>query len=237
MSISTAIASICVRCWATVWHWCSWLPASTAKRDEAAASEPNLIASLRDDEAHVALRVGELLLPDIPPGKLDAKFTLAKDILDVERLDYSAEGAIALNGKGHIEHLSEAPSGQVDFALQAATADGLRVGSELLGMSESVSKSKAACRLCAARHACRPDRGQGRQQDESVGRIQGQRRRRQCRADRQGGWRAGQARRSGVSTSTAPSRATVPKFCWACLSPDLHPSGWRPPVPIRASSR
>jgi uncharacterized protein involved in outer membrane biogenesis len=122
--------------------WCSWLPASTAKRDEAAASEPNLIASLRDDEAHVALRVGELLLPDIPPGKLDAKFTLAKDILDVERLDFSAEGAIALNGNGHIEHLSEAPSGQVDFALQAATADGLRVGSELLGMSESVSKSR-----------------------------------------------------------------------------------------------
>ncbi len=122
--------------------WRSWLPASTAKRDKASAPEPNLIASLRGDEAHVALRVGELLLPDILPGKLDAKFTLAKDNLDVERLDFSAEGAIALNGKGHIEHMSEAPSGQVDFALQAATADGLRVGSELLGMSESVSKSK-----------------------------------------------------------------------------------------------
>ena len=122
--------------------WRSWLPASTVKRNEASGPETNLIASLRDGEAHVALRVGELLLPNIPPGKLDAKFTLARDNLDVERLGFSAEGAIALNGKGHIEHFSEAPSGQVDFALQAATADGLRVGSELLGMPESLSKSK-----------------------------------------------------------------------------------------------
>ncbi|MGC2409212.1 MAG: AsmA family protein [Methyloceanibacter sp.] len=127
--------------------WRSWLPVSTVKRDGVSGPEPNLIASLRDDEDHVALRVGELLLPNIPPGKLDAKFTLAKDTLDVERLDFSAEGAIALNGKGHIERLSEAPAGQVDFVLQAATAEGLRVGSELLGVAEGVTKSKQLASL------------------------------------------------------------------------------------------
>jgi len=127
--------------------WRSWLPASTATKDAASGAAPNLLTSLRDDEADVTLRVGELLLPNIPPGKLDAKFTLAKDVLDVERLDFAATGAIALNGKGHIERLSDAPVGQVDFALQAATADGLRVAAELLGMTESVTKSKQLASL------------------------------------------------------------------------------------------
>ena len=114
--------------------------------DLSPVSGQSLLASLRDDDVHVALRVGELLLPDIPPGKLDAKFTLAKDTLDVERLDFAAAGAIALNGKGHIERLSEAPAGQVDFALQAGTADGLRVASELLGPWREASANRSSSR-------------------------------------------------------------------------------------------
>ena len=62
-------------------------------------SEQSLLEALRDDEVHATLRVGELLLPNIPAGRLDAKFSLAKDTLDVERLDFAAPGAIALNGK------------------------------------------------------------------------------------------------------------------------------------------
>ena len=65
------------------------------------------------------MRVGELLLPNIPGGKLDAKFSLAKDTLVVERLDFAAPGAIALGGNGRIERVSEAPAGQVDLSLQA----------------------------------------------------------------------------------------------------------------------
>jgi uncharacterized protein involved in outer membrane biogenesis len=122
--------------------WRAWLPASAAGAGSAGEAPPSPLAALRNDEMHVVLRVGELVLPDIPPGKLDAKFALASDTLDVERLNFAAAGALALNGKGRIEHLSEAPSGQVDFALQAETADGLRVVSGLAGLPESVVRSK-----------------------------------------------------------------------------------------------
>ena len=122
--------------------WRGWLPASAAGAESTGEAPPGPLAALRNDEVHVALRVGELVLPDIPPGKLDAKFALASDTLDVERLDFAAAGALALNGKGRIEHVSEAPSGQVDFALQAETTDSLRVVSGLAGLPESVARSK-----------------------------------------------------------------------------------------------
>ena len=121
--------------------WRSWLPANAAGPGEAGADQ-GLIASLRDDEVHARLRVSELLLPNIPPGKLDAKFTLAKDTLDVESLDFASQGAIALRGNGHIESLSEAPSGRVGLSLQASTPEGLRVASELLGVPAEMAKSK-----------------------------------------------------------------------------------------------
>ncbi len=121
--------------------WSSFLPTS-AKPETGAGASPNLLAALRDDSVHVVLRVGQLMLPDIPAGKLDAKFALAGDTLDIEALDFAAVGAIALNGKGRIEHLGEAPAGKVDFALQAQTPESLRVVSELLGLSPSMARSK-----------------------------------------------------------------------------------------------
>ena len=128
--------------------WRNWLPDADAKQpDFSPVSEQSLLEALRDDEVHATLRVGELLLPNIPGGRLDAKFSLAKDTLDVERLDFAAPGAIALNGKGRIERLSDAPAGQVDLSLQAMTADGLKVTSELLGLGDSVTKSKQLASL------------------------------------------------------------------------------------------
>jgi uncharacterized protein involved in outer membrane biogenesis len=128
--------------------WRSWLPDSDAKQpDFSPVSDQSLLEALRDDEVHAALRVGELLLPNIPAGRLDAKFSLAKDTLDVERLDFAAPGAIALNGSGRIERLSDAPAGQVDLSLQAMTADGLKVTSELLGLGDGVTKSKQLASL------------------------------------------------------------------------------------------
>lgn len=121
--------------------WRSWLPASAAKPQRDAPA-PDLLTSWRDDELHATLRVGELLLPNIPPGLLDAKFSLAKDTLAVERLDFDAEGAIALNGNGRIDHLSGAPAGKVDLSLQATTPEGLRVASELLGLTEGAREAK-----------------------------------------------------------------------------------------------
>ncbi|HEV7462404.1 MAG TPA: AsmA family protein, partial [Methyloceanibacter sp.] len=128
--------------------WRSWLPAAppaaSAKEGApaAAADDQNILGQLRDDDVRATLRVGELLLPNIPAGKLDARFALIGDTLDVQQLDFAAGDAIALDGKGRIEHLSEAPSGRVDFALRAATTDSLRITSELFGLPESVSQSK-----------------------------------------------------------------------------------------------
>ena len=122
--------------------WQSWLPDPAAAQGTAPASDQSLLGALRDDEVHATLRVGELLLPNIPPGRLDARFSLAKDNLDVERLDFAAPGAIALNGNGSIARLSTAPAGQADLSIQAMTADGLKVTTELLGLGEGVTKSK-----------------------------------------------------------------------------------------------
>ncbi len=121
--------------------WRSWLPAGQ-KQDNQAAVEPSLIASLRKENIHVALHVGELLLPSIAPGKLAANFSLADDTLDVTELDFLAEGALKLTGKGRIEHVSDAPSGQVDLAVNAANADSLRVASGLIGLPDSIARSK-----------------------------------------------------------------------------------------------
>jgi len=119
--------------------WQSWL--SSSGKDGAAGADQSLFAQLPDDDMRVTLRVGELLLPNIPPGKLDARFALQRDTLDVEKLDFAAANALALNGKGRIERLRDAPSGRVDFALQAASADSLRIASVLFGLPDGVSRS------------------------------------------------------------------------------------------------
>ena len=121
--------------------WRSWLPVAGKKQD-AANADKNLAASLRDENIHVALHVGELLLPSIAPGKLAANFSLVDDTLDVTELDFLAEGALKLTGKGRIEHLSDAPSGQVDLAINAANADSLRVASGLVGFPDGIARSK-----------------------------------------------------------------------------------------------
>jgi hypothetical protein len=90
----------------------------------------------------VTLRVGELLLPNIPAGKLDARFGFQSDTLDVEQLDFAAAGALTLSGKGRIERMSASPAGRVDFALSAATADSLRIAADLFGMPASVGRSE-----------------------------------------------------------------------------------------------
>jgi len=121
--------------------WRSWLPVAGKKQDTANGKE-SLAASFRNENIHVALHVGELLLPSIAPGKLDANFSLVDDTLDVTELDFLAEGALKLTGKGRIEHLSDAPSGQVDLAINAANADSLRVASGLVGLPDNIARSK-----------------------------------------------------------------------------------------------
>ena len=119
--------------------WRSWLPLSG---QDGAAGDETLFTQFRDDDMRVTLRVGELLLPNISAGKLDARFALQRDTLDVEQLDFAAASALALNGNGRIEHLRDAPSGRVDFTLQAATTDSLRIAVELFGLPQGVSRSK-----------------------------------------------------------------------------------------------
>ena len=119
--------------------WQSWLPSSG--KDAAAGPGQDLFGQLPDTDMRVTLRVGELLLPNIPPGKLDARFALQGGTLDVEKLDFAAASTLALNGKGRIENLRDKPSGRVDFALQAANADSLRVAAGLFGLPEGVSRS------------------------------------------------------------------------------------------------
>jgi hypothetical protein len=144
--------------------WRSWLPASPTKpsqpesagnaappttaaadasgAEDAAAMGQDLFKRLRGDDMRVTLRVGELLLPDIPAGKLDARFQLQGGTLDVQLLDFAAADALALNGRGRIEHLDSAPSGGVDFALRAADANSLKIVTELFGFPEGVSGSE-----------------------------------------------------------------------------------------------
>ncbi len=119
--------------------WQFWAPSSA--NSEAAATDKSLFAELPDNDMRVTLRVGELLLPNIPPGKLDARFALQRGTLDVEMLDFAASSTLALNGKGRIENLRDKPSGRVDFALQAANADSLRIAAGLFGLPEGVSRS------------------------------------------------------------------------------------------------
>ena len=122
--------------------WRSWVRPPSATKREAGEAPFDLLTSLRDGELHLSLRVGELLLPDVPAGRLNAKFSLASDTLEVERLDFDAQGALALNGNGRIERISGAPAGKVELRLRAATPEGLRVASELLGLSVGATKSK-----------------------------------------------------------------------------------------------
>ncbi len=124
--------------------WRSWFAAggSTAAAPEQKGADTNLIQQLRDDDVRASLKVGELLLPDIPPGKLDAELALTDGALDIKALDFAAPGAITLSGKGRIANLAEAPSGRVDLTLQAETTESLRVVSELFGLPQNVAKSK-----------------------------------------------------------------------------------------------
>ena len=120
--------------------WQAWLP--SAGTGAAADAGQSLFSQLRGDDMRVTLRVGELLLPNIPAGKLDARFAFQRDTLDVTQLDFAAAGALAVNGKGRIERVSAAPAGRVDFALSAATADSLRIAANLFGLPASVGRSK-----------------------------------------------------------------------------------------------
>jgi AsmA family/AsmA-like C-terminal region len=120
--------------------WQFGLP-SAAPTVEAAVDQ-GLLSGFRHDDMRVTLRVGELLLPKMPAGKLDARFSLQSDTLDISQLHFAAADALTLNGKGRIERLSAAPSGRADFALKAATPDSLRIAAELFGFPADVSGSK-----------------------------------------------------------------------------------------------
>jgi hypothetical protein len=120
--------------------WQAWLPSAGASG--AADAGQSLFSQIRGDDMRVTLRVGELLLPNIPAGKLDARFGFQSDTLDVEQLDFAAAGALTVSGKGRIERVSASPAGRVDFALSAATADSLRIAADLFGMPESVGRSE-----------------------------------------------------------------------------------------------
>ena len=122
--------------------WGTWLAANGSGEPGPQGGDGGFLAQLRDDDVRATLKVGELLLPNVPPGKLDAQLALVDGTLDVEALDFLAPGAIALNGKGRIENVVAAPSGRVDVSLQAQTTDALRVLSDLFGLPEDVSKSK-----------------------------------------------------------------------------------------------
>ena len=102
--------------------WQFWTPCARERRSGRRRQE-HLRRASRRRHARDACASASCLLPNIPPGKLDARFALQAGTLDVEMLDFAASSTLALNGKGRIEHLRDKPSGRVDFALQAANAD------------------------------------------------------------------------------------------------------------------
>ena len=91
---------------------------------------------------HARVQVGELLLPGLTPGRLDAKLSLDRGDLDVQSLAFAAPYAINLNGKGRITSLAEAPSGQIDLSVQALSTESLRALAGILGFKDAVVKSE-----------------------------------------------------------------------------------------------
>ena len=124
--------------------WSAWLSANGEETapSEDSGKDTDLLAQLRDDDVRATLTIGELLLPDIPSGKLDAKLGLVDGTLDIEALEFLAPGAIALSGNGRVANVADAPTGSVDLSLQAQTTDALRVLTDLFGLPEDVRKSK-----------------------------------------------------------------------------------------------
>jgi uncharacterized protein involved in outer membrane biogenesis len=122
--------------------WRAWLSANGDHASAPGVGGTSLLSQLRDDDVRATLKVGELLLPNIPPGKLDARLGLIDGTLAIEQLDFVAPGAIVLNAKGSIADVADAPSGRVDLTLKAQTTDSLRVLADLFGFPEDVSKSK-----------------------------------------------------------------------------------------------
>ncbi|MGD9400567.1 MAG: AsmA-like C-terminal region-containing protein, partial [Methyloceanibacter sp.] len=123
--------------------WSAWLP---TKNGEAVAKNTSdgtkLLKKLQDDEVRAHLEVGELLLPDIAPGRLSAQLSLSGGNLDVQSLAFVAPGAMTLGGQGKIASVTETPSGQIDLSLQAQSTDSVRALAGLVGFSDRVVKSE-----------------------------------------------------------------------------------------------
>ncbi|MGH6792956.1 MAG: hypothetical protein ACRECF_09500, partial [Methyloceanibacter sp.] len=112
--------------------WRSW-PASETEPASTDAT-PSVLAQFRGHDARVTLNVGELLLPNIPAGRLDARFALVADTLDVERLEFAATDELTLTGKAVSRALAKPP----------------RAGS----ISRSRPPPPAACAPCPNCSAC-----------------------------------------------------------------------------------
>ncbi|MEM7192767.1 MAG: AsmA family protein, partial [Pseudomonadota bacterium] len=124
--------------------WGTWFSGADGVTEAPAASVTNasLLDQLRDDDVEANLQIGELILPNLAPGKLDTELSLKDGDLDIRSLAFVAPGAMTLSGKGRIESLGDAPSGQLDLSLQAQSTKSLRSLTEILGFSERVTKSK-----------------------------------------------------------------------------------------------
>ena len=110
--------------------------ASANGAEDAAAMGQDLFQRLRGDDMRVTLRVGELLMPDIPAGKLDARFHFQGGTLDVEQLDFSAADALRSTARAASSKPGSSPTGGVDFALPAAASDSLQIVADLFGLPE-----------------------------------------------------------------------------------------------------
>ncbi|MEG6509141.1 AsmA family protein [Methyloligella sp. 2.7D] len=122
-----------------VWQVLSGGGAKKQGATPAKNAGPFSLAAFRNDEAHISLQVGELLMPDTPGGALEANFNYAGDRLDISRLDFAAPGAVALQGKGHIDALSEQPVGEVRFSLNGQKPESVMALATLLGLPEQLS--------------------------------------------------------------------------------------------------
>lgn len=129
--------------------WGAWLSrANTAEAQALSEASPQaghgnrLLKLLRGDDVRAKVEVGELLLPDLAPGTLDAQLSLRDGTLDIQSLNFVAPGAITLGGKGRIANLAKAPAGQIDVSLQAQETPSLRALTRIFGFSEDVVKSK-----------------------------------------------------------------------------------------------
>lgn len=111
--------------------------------DADAKSEPKpedesktLLSAFGDATVHIALNVDELLLPEMPAGRIDARLDYADDRLAIRNLEFQSPGALMVTGEGALTDLSEDPQGRIALSVKGERPESLQALADTLGLGD-----------------------------------------------------------------------------------------------------